>query len=64
MFKLSLNSCSSRVMHHLFYSYAYISKLVEEIAEKELEDSNNRPKAKDEKKDKGKKNKGKPEEVR
>ncbi|XP_008328814.1 dynein regulatory complex protein 11 [Cynoglossus semilaevis] len=37
-------------------------QLVEEIAEKELEDSNNRPKAKDEKKDKGKKNKGKPEE--
>lgn len=37
---------------------------MEEIAAKEEEDSNNKPKGKEEKKEKGKKDKGKDDEVR
>lgn len=41
-----------------------IFQLMEEIAAKEEEDSNNKPKGKEEKKEKGKKDKGKDDEVR
>lgn len=41
---------------------AHILQLMEEIAAKEEEDSNNKPKGKEEKKEKGKKDKGKDNE--